>query len=112
MRIAIPVTDDKLCLHFGHCDQFALFDVDPSSKSILSRNDIKSPPHQPGLLPNWLAQQGVSLLIAGGIGQRAKDIFDAKQIQVIAGAPAEAPETIVEHYLRSTLQTGDNVCDH
>jgi ATP-binding protein involved in chromosome partitioning len=112
MRIAIPVTGEKLCLHFGHCDQFALFDVDLDSQAIIKRADVMAPPHQPGLLPGWLAERGVGLIIAGGMGQRAKTMFETKQIQVIAGASDDAPESIIERYLSQSLQTGENACDH
>jgi len=46
MKIAIPVADGKLDLHFGHCKSFALLDVDLDNKQIVSRNDVDAPPHQ------------------------------------------------------------------
>ena len=58
MRIAIPLADGKLAMHFGHCERFALVDVDPTEKKILKREDIAAPPHEPGLLPKWLAERG------------------------------------------------------
>ncbi len=112
MRIAIPMADGKLAMHFGHCERFALVDVDPESKKIVKREDIVPPPHQPGLLPPWLAEQGANLIVAGGMGQRAIALFAQQGIQVVLGAPAETPEKIVADYLGGTLQTGDNVCDH
>jgi predicted Fe-Mo cluster-binding NifX family protein len=112
MKIAIPLADGKLAMHFGHCEHFALVDVDPTSKQMLKREDIEAPPHQPGLLPPWLANQGVSLIIAGGMGQRAQGLFTEHGIQVLLGAPAETPEKLVADFLAGTLQTGANVCDH
>jgi len=99
-------------LHFGHCEKFALLDVDVQAKKILGRKDVDSPPHQPGLLPSWLAEQGVNLVIAGGMGQRALQIFQSHGIQVLVGASPEAPERIVGEYLAGTLKSGGNVCDH
>jgi len=99
-------------LHFGHCEKFALLDVDKQAKKILGRKDVDSPPHQPGLLPPWLAEQGVNLVIAGGMGQRALQIFQSHGIQVLVGASPEAPERIVGEYLAGTLKSGGNVCDH
>ena len=112
MRIAIPLADGKLTTHFGHCASFALIDADCAEKKILKREDIDAPPHEPGLLPPWLAERGVKTIIAGGMGQRAQDLFKQHGIQVIVGAPAETPEKLVSEYLAGTLQSGENVCDH
>ena len=112
MRIAIPLADGKLAMHFGHCQQFALVDVDPAEKKIAGRQDIDAPPHQPGLLPPWLAERGVNLVIAGGMGQRAYGLFAEQGIQVLIGAPADTPEKVVTEYLGGTLATGQNICDH
>jgi len=112
MRIAIPLADGKLCMHFGHCERFALIDADTSSKSITGRKDVVAPPHQPGLLPPWLAERGVKLVIAGGMGQRAISLFQEQGITVVVGAPADTPERLVADYLAGTLETGGNVCDH
>jgi predicted Fe-Mo cluster-binding NifX family protein len=112
MRIAIPLADGKLATHFGHCASFALIDVDRKRNTILKREDIDAPPHQPGLLPPWMAALGVNLIIAGGMGQRALDLFAQQQIDVVLGAPADAPEKLVEAYLNGSIQTGDNPCDH
>ena len=112
MKIAIPLADGKLAMHFGHCAHFALLDVDASAKSILGRQDVEAPPHQPGLLPPWLAERGVNLVIAGGMGQRALALFAEQGIQVVVGAAAETPEQLAAAYLNGTLQVGGNVCDH
>ena len=112
MRIAIPLADGKLAPHFGHCERFALIDVDPAGKKILKREDIEAPPHQPGLLPPWLAERGVQLIIAGGMGQRALGMFTEQGIRVITGAPNEEPVVLLQNYLAGSLSTGANVCDH
>jgi ATP-binding protein involved in chromosome partitioning len=112
MKIVIPVADGQLSMHFGHCERFALIDVDPTEKKILKREDLEAPPHEPGLLPKWLAERGANLIIAGGMGQRAQDLFCEHGIKVIVGAPGETPENLVNSYLVGTLHSGDNVCDH
>lgn len=110
--IAIPVAGGRLCMHFGHCEQFAVLDVDTAGKEILNFRQLAAPPHQPGLLPRWLHEQGVNLVIACGMGQRAQRVFAENDIQVIVGAPAESPESIVRSYLDGKLQPGENICDH
>jgi predicted Fe-Mo cluster-binding NifX family protein len=112
MRIAIPLANGKLSLHFGHCERFALVDVNPEEKEIIKREDVESPPHQPGLLPPWLAERGATMIIAGGMGQRARALFTNHGIQVVVGASADTPEKLVSDYLAGTLQVGDNICDH
>ncbi|HOE63778.1 MAG TPA: NifB/NifX family molybdenum-iron cluster-binding protein [Candidatus Sumerlaeota bacterium] len=112
MRIALPLADGKLAMHFGHCEQFALVDVNPDEKKILRREDVVPPPHEPGLLPRWLAERGATMIISGGMGQRAQQLFAERGIRVIVGAPAEIPEDIVFGYLYGTLVSGVNYCDH
>jgi predicted Fe-Mo cluster-binding NifX family protein len=112
MKIAIPLADGRLTQHFGHCERFALLDVDPAEKKIVRREDLDAPPHQPGLFPPWLAERGVTVILAGGMGMRAQDLFRQHGIQVVIGAPAETPEKLISDYLAGTLQTGDNICDH
>ncbi len=112
MKIAIPLANGKLCLHFGHCENFALIDVDQAGKSIIRREDVDSPPHQPGLLPGWLQERGAEMVIAGGMGIRAQDFFTQMGIKVLVGASPEPPEDIVTAWLDGTLELGGNVCDH
>ncbi len=112
MKIAIPLADGKLGMHFGHCAQFALLSVDEKAKTIKATQLLTPPPHEPGVLPRWLHEQGATLIIAGGMGSRAQGLFKENGIQVVVGAPAEAPEQLVSQYLAGTLISGANVCDH
>jgi ATP-binding protein involved in chromosome partitioning len=112
MRYALPVTGGRLAAHFGHCEAFAVFDVDDSTREIVAREVVPSPGHQPGFLPGWLAEQGVSAILAGGMGPRAVGLFEENRIEVILGAPEDAPENILERYLAGTLEAGENVCNH
>ncbi|PJC86715.1 ATPase [Vibrio sp. HA2012] len=112
MKIAIPVANGLLNLHFGHCKSFALLDVDPDNKQITARIDIDAPPHEPGLLPAWLGEKSVDLVITGGMGQKARQLFDEQSISVVVGAPAESPEALALSYMNGTLVSGMNACDH
>ncbi|MBP6940805.1 MAG: P-loop NTPase [Syntrophorhabdaceae bacterium] len=111
MKFAIPTYQGKLCAHFGHCEAFALIDTDSEGK-VVNENYVTPPPHEPGLLPPWLAQQGVNCIIAGGMGSRAQQLFAQQGVRVVTGAQAESPREVVEQYLKGTLQTGANTCDH
>jgi ATP-binding protein involved in chromosome partitioning len=112
MRIAIPLAQGKLSLHFGHCDQFAIFDIDDNLNKIISRKDATPPAHEPGVLPRWLHENNVNVIIAGGMGQRAQQLFNQNDIKVVVGASSETPEELVSAFLQGTLETGDNICDH
>jgi predicted Fe-Mo cluster-binding NifX family protein len=112
MKIAIPLVDGKLSSHFGHCEQFALVEIDPGSKEIKNQMLLMPPAHEPGVLPAWLAEQGAGLIIAGGMGRRAQDLFQQNNIEVIVGASADQPEVLVRDYMAGRLQCGQNICDH
>lgn len=84
-RIAIPLENGILCPHFGHCQTFAIVDVTDSK--INNVVEITPPEHQPGLYPKWIAQHRVTDVIAGGMGQRAIDLFNEQHINVFVGAP-------------------------
>jgi hypothetical protein len=57
VRIAIPLSEGRLCQHFGHCEEFLFVDAEPATKSIAARQVEKAPEHQPGLLPLWLKER-------------------------------------------------------
>ena len=112
MRYAIPVSAGIVSQHFGHCEQFALIDVDEKSKKIIRKELALPPDHQPGVLPQWLAEQGVAFVIAGGMGSRAQGLFQQNRIGVIMGSMESDPEKAVLAHLNGLLATGDNICDH
>ena len=112
MRIAIPIVNGALSMHFGHCEKFVIMDVDTKTKEIKAEEALDSPPHEPGLLPRWLAEKNVNLIIAGGMGQRAQTLFQQNNIQVHVGAASKAPAELVMDYMNNTLAAGENFCDH
>ncbi len=109
-RIAIPLESGILCSHFGHCEQFAI--IDTENNTISSESLITPPPHEPGLLPGWLAEKGVTDVIAGGMGQRAIDLFNLQKINVFVGAQMKSPEELATDLLNNSLSAGANYCDH
>jgi ATP-binding protein involved in chromosome partitioning len=109
-KVAIPLAEGRLCNHFGHCEQFAVFRV---REGLIDGKELHvPPPHEPGVLPRWLGDLGVNLIIAGGMGQRALSLFAENGIKVITGSPSQEPETLVQGYLSGNLVSGPNVCDH
>ena len=109
-RIAIPLQNGQLCSHFGHCQQFAIIDVE--NDAIKEETLVTPPPHEPGLLPAWLAEKGVTNVIAGGMGQRAISLFKMQNIEVYVGVQPKSPKDLVNEWINDNLVTGSNLCDH
>jgi len=107
---AIPMENGRLCAHFGHCQKFAI--VETKDNKIIKEEFIDPPAHEPGVYPQFLAQQGVHIIISGGMGQRALDLFAQNNIKVCMGVNAETPSKLVELFLGDQLKTGENLCDH
>jgi predicted Fe-Mo cluster-binding NifX family protein len=54
----------------------------------------------------------VNLIIAGGMGQRAQQLFAQNQIEVVVGAPSDSAEDLVSAYIEGRMESGENICDH
>ncbi len=111
MKVALPLAQGNLSMHFGHCDAFAVMTVDADGQ-VTARSDLVPPPHEPGVLPVWLHNLGVTHVIAGGMGSRAQGLFAERGISVIVGAPISTPEELARQCALGKLASGDNVCDH
>lgn len=109
-KIAVPTVGGRLCEHFGHCHQFAILEV--NDHSVLSENYVTPPPHEPGILPAWIAQLGVTDVIAGGMGQRAINLFNEQKVNVFVGAPMKSPKELAQDLVNGVLEAGANYCDH
>jgi ATP-binding protein involved in chromosome partitioning len=107
---AVPVAGGKLSAHFGHCEQFAL--IETENGEIKGKSMHVPPPHEPGVLPKWLHDKGAHVIIAGGMGTRAQQLFNENGIKVVIGAQSDVPEVLVHQYLSNNLMTGENICDH
>ena len=112
MKIAIPTAEGTLAMHFGHCQVFSVFEINKESKTIISATEEKPPAHEPGVLPKWLSERGINIIIAGGMGMRAQQLFTQYGMEVIVGAPSLSPEEIIKCFLDGSLETGDNACAH
>ena len=109
-RIALPLDGDRLSTHFGHSTRFAVYYVEDDK--VIGDRVLTPPPHAPGVIPSWLKDQGVSVVIASGLGRRAIAAFESSGITVVCGAPPEDPRDVVTAYLNGTLAAGENICDH
>lgn len=109
-RIAIPIEGGVLCAHFGHCEQFYFADIEKGI--IVKEENITPPEHQPGVYPAWIKQQGASVVIAGGIGAKAKTLFSNENIPVYAGEGTDNPKILVEYFLQNKLTILVDTCKH
>jgi ATP-binding protein involved in chromosome partitioning len=107
---AVPTQNGKICAHFGHCEAFAI--IKTENEKVVKEEFLTPPVHQPGVYPRFLADQGVSVIISGGMGQKAQQLFAQNNIEVCMGVNAGSPTQLVEQYLTNQLQTGENLCDH
>lgn len=112
MRIAIPIEGERLAMHFGHASRFAVFTIDDENKAVTAVNRLVPPPHEPGVLPAWLSGEGANVILAGGMGQRARDLFERQGIRVVVGVPEQDAGSAVAAFLEGKLTAGENPCDH
>ena len=110
-KIAVPVdANGILDGHFGHCKFFEILTVE--DKKIVSQEKVVPPPHEPGVLPKWLAEIGATDILAGGMGQKAIQIFNYNKVNVFVGAPQLSAVEITEGFLNKTIEFNANYCDH
>lgn len=107
MKIAVASKGNTIWGHFGHCENFNIFDI--KDGEIQSVENVPNPGHRPGFLPNFLADMGVKVIIAGGMGGGAIDIFNQRNVEVIVGAEGDA-QAAVEAYIRGELKSTGAVC--
>ena len=110
MKIAIPLTGGKLSPHFGHCEEFGIYEIEDGR--VVKSEKMTPPAHEPGVLPNWLREMGVNVVVGGGMGNRAQDLFHQNCIDVYYGVTIADPDTVIETYLAGDLESGVNLCDH
>ena len=107
LKIAVASDNEMVTEHFGHCEGFICFDVEDNK--VVKSETIPNPGHRPGFLPNFLADRGVNVIISGGMGGGAVDIFNQRNIEVIIGARGNTREA-VEAYLNGSLKSTGSIC--
>ncbi len=99
--IVVPVSGGKLASHLAHCAQFAF--IETRGKQIVGTEMLSPPPHQPGVLPRWLHAQGADVVVVREIGEKAQELLRKNGLEVVVGAPMEAPESLARQYIEGTL---------
>lgn len=110
MKVAIACEKEMVTMHFGHCEYFKIYDI--KEGNIINSNVVPNPGHRPGFLPVFLHDQGVNVIISGGMGAGAVELFNEKEIEVIIGVQGRANE-VVERYIEGKLESTGSIChDH
>ena len=107
MKIAVSCNGNQIWAHFGHCENFMIYEAE--NGVITSEQSVPNPGHRPGFLPNFLADMGVAVIISGGMGGGAVDIFNERGVEVVLGAQGDA-KTAGESYLRGELHSTGSIC--
>ena len=108
MKIAVSTDNGYVSAHFGRCASYTIYDIDESS--ILAKEEIPNPGHEPGFLPKFLSEKGVQCILAGGMGPRAQALFAQKNIATVIGVQG-AVDDVMQKYLDQELEEGEDLCD-
>ena len=108
--IAFPTSDrSTIDGHFGHTKEFAIYTV--KDTDVQEIKFVTPPPHEPGVLPKFLAEQGIDVIVTGGMGQMAVNLFNRNNIDVLLGAKGRIDVNLNE-YLGGFLTSTGSSCDH
>lgn len=112
MKIALPTRDGHIDSHFGHCEYYTIVEIN-EEKRIVARETLAAP-QGCGCKSNiayTLADMGVSLMLAGNMGQGAVNVLSSQKIAVLRGCSGPV-ETVVTDWLDGKLMDSSVACDH
>lgn len=109
MKIAISNDKDFVAEHFGKCEKYTFFEIE--NKKIIKKEEKNCPNHDIGIIPKFLKENKVNVVLTQGIGPRAIKILKNNEIKVILVKKNSIQNTI-ENYLKNELEKKDNDCNH
>lgn len=107
MRLAVASDGNMVSGHFGHCDGFTLYDI--KDAEVAGKTFVPNPGHRPGFLPVFLKEQKADVIIAGGMGETAQQLFIENGIEVVVGIQGIADD-IVKQYIGGNLKSTGSIC--
>jgi predicted Fe-Mo cluster-binding NifX family protein len=115
-RIALACEDNQglsgqMSQHFGRCPYYLIVDVE--GDEIKKTDSVNNPyynNHVPGMVPQFINEQAVNVMIAGGMGPRAIDMFSNLGMEVVTGAIGNVGN-VLQAYLRGEI-SGVEPCQH
>jgi len=108
-KIAVATDGEQVAQHFGRCPSYTIAQVEDGR--VVSQEIISNPGHEPGFLPGYLAERGVGVIIAGGMGPRAEGLFAQRGIEAVVGAYGPV-DKVLQAYLGGSMELDANICDH
>lgn len=108
MKVAISTDNNEVSAHFGRCRHYTIFEV--AGNEVTGKTVIDTPGHQPGMLPVFLSEKGVNVVISGGMGPRAQTLFLGMNIEPIIGVTGKVDE-VIRDFLKGTLKRGESTCN-
>jgi predicted Fe-Mo cluster-binding NifX family protein len=110
MKIAVTTENNEVFQHFGQCKAFTIFEIKEGKILDKSMLDPKGSSH--GALAEILRNNGVNLLICGGIGAGAKDMLNNAGINLIAGASGDVEQSVLSYLTGDLKNNAEIECDH
>ncbi|SEF63500.1 Predicted Fe-Mo cluster-binding protein, NifX family [Caloramator fervidus] len=107
MKIAVACEDKFVSAHFGHCEGFIIYEI--AEEKVVDKSFVENPGHRPGFLPVFLKELKVDVVISGGMGETAQQLFNENGIKVVVGAQGLADD-VVEKYIRGELKSTGSIC--
>ncbi len=107
MKIAVATDNNQVSSHFGHCKAFSVFNT--SEAMIIGKEQLQNPGHKPGFLPKFLAENDIKVIIYGGMGAKAVELFDNHGIEVITGSTGFVDD-VTQLYLDGQLKSTGSIC--
>lgn len=107
MKIAVASEGTMVSGHFGHCEGFTMYNIE--NLEVIGKALVPNPGHKPGFLPVFLKEQKADVIIAGGMGEAAQELFHENGIEVVVGAQGNADD-VVKRYLAGGLQSTGSIC--
>ncbi|EHL09072.1 dinitrogenase iron-molybdenum cofactor [Desulfitobacterium hafniense DP7] len=111
MKIALPSRQNRIDDHFGHCEYFTVFSVDEGKKELVDQETVSSPVGCgcKSNIAQTLAEMGVTLMLAGNMGEGAVRVLSNSGISVIRGCSGEV-KSVAQQWLEGTLKDSGDSC--
>ena len=108
MKIAISTDGSMVSAHFGRCPSFTIVEV--KDREVVDRKSVDNPGHHPGFLPQFLHNEGVNAIVAGGMGMSALNLFNQVNIDVVVGVNGSIDD-VISKLANGELKGGESLCD-
>lgn len=107
MKIAVACMGSNVAGHFGHCQSFNIYEAEDGK--IINEEIVPNPGHKPGFLPNFLADLGATVIVSGGMGGGAVEIFESRGVHVVTGASGDAKQAAA-NFANGSLKSTGSIC--